>query len=102
MDRQDSDPASLLNLTRRLVALRAAHPALRLGRDAGWIAAGDLLGFDRIAGNQHLRCLFNLGGKAIDLAAHGADGVVLLALNGADTTILPPCGALWLEIEGTY
>jgi len=102
VDRQQDDDHSLLNLTRRLVALRASHPALRLGRDAGWIAAGDLLGFDRIAGNQHLRCLFNLGGEAIDLAAHGADGAVLLALNGADPTILPPCGALWLEIEGIY
>jgi alpha-glucosidase len=101
VDRQQEDPASLLNLTRQLVALRAAHPALRLGRDARWIAEGDLLVFDRVAGNQHLRCLFNLGGEAIDLATHGADGAVLLAVNGADTTILPPCGALWLEIEGT-
>src|SRR3546814_9241772 len=38
VDRQNDDPASLLNLTRRLVGLRAAHPALRLGANAHWIA----------------------------------------------------------------
>src|SRR3546814_5618565 len=64
--------SSELNLTRRLVALRAAHPALRLGANANWIAEGDLLGFDRVAGGGHVRCLFNLGGAAIDIAPHGA------------------------------
>src|SRR3546814_560146 len=56
VDRQQDDPESLLNLTRRLVALRAAHPALRLGANANWIAEGDLLGFDRVAGGEHVRC----------------------------------------------
>src|SRR3546814_12849420 len=50
VDRPHDDPASLLNLTRHLVALRAAHPALRLGAHAPWIAEGDLLGVDRKSG----------------------------------------------------
>ncbi|MBR2597487.1 MAG: DUF3459 domain-containing protein, partial [Clostridiales bacterium] len=101
VDRQQDDPASLLNLTRQLVALRAAHPALRIGRDARWIAEGDLLVFDRIADGEHIRCLFNLGGGTIDVAAHGAGGVPVVALNGADPAHLSPCGALWLKFEGT-
>ena len=90
----------MLALTRRLVALRAAHPALRRGRNAHWIAEGDLLAFDRIAEGETIRCLFNLGGGTIDLAAQGTAGTPLVALNGADPTLLPPCGALWLPMEG--
>ncbi|HRE36530.1 MAG TPA: DUF3459 domain-containing protein, partial [Sphingopyxis terrae] len=80
---QDSDPASLLNLTRRLVALRAAHPALRHGRDGGWVAEGDLLVFDRVTEGETIRCLFNLGGEAIDIAAQHRGGMPIVALHGA-------------------
>ncbi|WP_326914279.1 alpha-amylase family glycosyl hydrolase [Sphingopyxis chilensis] len=100
VDRQHDDPASLLNLTRRLIALRAAHPALRLGANAHWIADGDLLGFDRVAGGEHVRCLFNLGGGAIDIAGRCAGAEPIILLNGADPAHLPPCGALWLKLEG--
>jgi alpha-glucosidase len=100
VDRQQDDPDSLLNLTRRLVSLRAANPALRLGRDAHWIAQGDLLGFDRIAGDVRVRCLFNLGGETIGIAGPGGGGVPIIGLNGADTETLPPCGAIWLIMEG--
>ena len=100
VDRQEGDARSLLNLTRRLVALRQAHPALRLGRNARWVAEGDLLAFDRVAGGETVRCLFNLGGGAIDVAALTTGGSPLIALNDADTITLPPCGALWLQMEG--
>ncbi|WP_234180973.1 alpha-amylase family glycosyl hydrolase [Sphingopyxis sp. NFH-91] len=99
VDRQDSDPASLLNLTRRLVALRAAHPALRHGRDGDWVAEGDLLVFDRVTGGETIRCLFNLGGESIDIAAQHRGGTPIVAINGADADTLPPCGALWIRIE---
>src|SRR3546814_17642555 len=62
VDRQNDDPASLLNLTRRLVGLRAAPPALRLGANAHWIADGDLLGFDRVAGGEHARSIDRAAG----------------------------------------
>ena len=100
VDRQHGDPASLLNLTRRLVALRAVHPALRLGANANWTAEGDLLGFDRVAGGESIRCLFNLGGATLDIAGLGAGAEPIVALNGADPAHLPPCGALWLKLEG--
>src|SRR3546814_1462784 len=55
VDRQQDDPESLLNLTRRLVALRAAHPALRPGANAHWLAEGDPLGFERAIGQASCR-----------------------------------------------
>ncbi len=59
-----------------------------------------LLAFDRIAGDQRIRCLFNLGGATIGLASHGAGAQPIIELNGADPAHLPPCGALWLKLEG--
>src|SRR5690606_6360791 len=100
VDRQEADPTSMLALTRRLVALRAAHPALRCGRNAHWIAEGELLAFDRVADRETIRCLFNLGGATIEIAALAAAGTPLVALNGASPALLPPCGALWLKMEG--
>jgi len=100
VDRQEADPQSMLVLTRRLLALRAASPALRLGANARWVVQGDLLAFDRIGEGQHLRCLFNLGAGTIDAGGQG-DGRMLLALNGADEKTLPPAGVLWLEMEET-
>src|SRR3546814_11790335 len=96
VDRQEADPASMLALTRRLVTLRAAHPALRCGDNAHWVVEGDLLAFDRIAGGETIRCLFNLGGSTIDLAARGDGRIPLVALNGAHPALLPPVGALYI------
>ena len=60
----------------------------------------DLLAFDRIAGDQRIRCLFNLGGGTIDIAALTDGAMPLITLNGADNAALPPCGTLWLKMEG--
>jgi len=101
VDRQDADPHSMLAHTRRLIALRAANPALREGANGRWVVEGDLLGFDRVAGGQHIRCLFNFGAAPANVAAHSAGGDVLLAVNGADAGQLPAAGALWLEMKET-
>jgi alpha-glucosidase len=61
VDRQEADPDSVLAYTRRLLAWRKAHPALRLGRLDMLPPDGDLLGFERRRGDQRVRCLFNLG-----------------------------------------
>jgi len=99
-DRQEADRDSLLHWTRRLLALRAAHPALRLGATECWVTDGDLLGFDRVQDGARLRCLFNLGAETIDIAAHIGGGAPLLSVNGADAAMLPPAGALWLDRAG--
>lgn len=61
VDAQETSPESTLNLTRRLMAIRRAHPALRHGTLAMLDSAQSLLAFDRSAGADRVRCLFNLG-----------------------------------------
>lgn len=61
VDRQEADPASQLNLTRRLIALRQSSEALRTGELKMLEASGSLLDFERIGAGQRLRCVFNLG-----------------------------------------
>ena len=92
-DRQNADPASLLNLTRQLVAVRRTQNALRLGDFAVEQADDVLLVFKRTHGNEQLRCLFNFGEAPI---AIDAAGEVVIAVNGADLRTLPPFGALVL------
>lgn len=60
VDVQEADAGSQLHLTRRLLALRRASPALRLG-DLRLIEASDaMLVFEREAQGQRLLCAFNL------------------------------------------
>jgi alpha-glucosidase len=94
VDRQDKDPQSLLNLTRKLVALRKAEPGLRLGRMERIEADGDLLRFERWIDDRRISLVFNFGTtpRAIDLKGH-----VVIAVNGADATLLPPFGGLAVE-----
>ena len=66
VDRQQDDPASMLNLTRRLIALRKRFPALRTGGLAFFDAPEPLLAFVRSEGDERLLCVFNLGGAAAD------------------------------------
>ncbi len=94
IDRQAGDPASLLALTRELLALRRDHPALREGAVA-CRTDGDLLELVRTYGANTLHCLFNLGTGT--LALTGSGGNTLVALNGATTDALSPYGALIVE-----
>ncbi|MEA3066043.1 MAG: alpha-glucosidase [Sphingomonadales bacterium] len=66
VDAQESDPASTLHLTRRLVALRKAKPALRTGKIRRVEAPSPLLVFERGKGEDALLCAFNLGDQAVD------------------------------------
>jgi alpha-glucosidase len=94
VDRQERDPDSLLNLTRRLVALRRAEPALRLGAMEGVMADGDLLLFERCHGNRRLRAAFNFGTEP---CACPVEGQVLVAVNGAEPGHLPAFGGILVE-----
>lgn len=95
VDVQERDPASFLNLTRRLLALRNAHPALRAGAMQVVSATGDLLVFDRWHAGERLRCAFNLGGAAITVTLAGE---VVESLGGAEPSHLPGWSGLILKV----
>lgn len=65
VSKQDADPGSTLNWTRKVLALRNTHPALRTG-DVRFLTAEDsLLVFERRDGSNSVLCAFNLGHDAI-------------------------------------
>lgn len=92
---QDGDPASQLALTRHVLALRQAHPALRLGALTHCVAEGVLLRFERSSGSQRIICLFNLGPDAMSCAVAGE---VLLSVNAASLVELPGYSALYVLV----
>jgi alpha-glucosidase len=63
----DADPASLLNLTRRLLDLRNATPALNHGAIADVAAHGDVLSYRRSHGDDSVFVALNLGAAAAEL-----------------------------------
>ena len=95
VDVQDGEPESLLSLTRALVALRNAHPALLTGRLTVLEARDDLLVFERAATGSHLVCAFNFGRNEISWRPAQPDRWRLLkGVNAASAWTLPPYGAL--------
>jgi alpha-glucosidase len=98
VDRQDADADSLLNLTRRLVALRQSSPALMSG-NMEIVSAGDaLLVFEREGEGQAMICAFNLGAEALAWAPQDAHRFrVAATVNGGSVTALPPYAGVILE-----
>jgi alpha-glucosidase len=84
VDNQRRDGTSILNLHRRLIALRRATPALLLGAYRPIVAYGDLLLFVRELGEERILVALNLGGDAaaIDLASGEFRGRVLVSSLG--------------------
>jgi alpha-glucosidase len=98
VDLQDADPASLLNLTRALLALRKGNAALRAGDFTVLHAAGDVLAIRRAAEGSRVTAVFNMGHLAAPWpAAASPAGRLLSAVNGAAPGTLPPFGALLIE-----
>jgi alpha-glucosidase len=97
VDRQEADPNSMLNVTRRLVALRKAHPALTRGDMRLLDAAPGLLCFERILAGERLLCVFNLGEGAVDWTAPSGWRVVeTVNLEAGSGGALPPMAGLVL------
>ncbi|CAN5146141.1 alpha glucosidase [soil metagenome] len=61
VDVQNTDPTSILNLSRELIGLRHRYPALRTGGMHMRPTAGPVLSFERGEGDDALLCVFNLG-----------------------------------------
>jgi len=99
---QEGDLQSTLAFTRRLIALRASLPALRLGAATVLDAPTGVLAFERTLGAERLLCVFELAGCGaelpLDMRAQPlflASGGEVLAHGGLS---LPPYGAAVLGI----
>lgn len=91
---QEAAPDSLLNHTRRVLALRHDQPALHRG-DFRLIEAGaELLVFDRVAGVETIRCAYNLSPDPVPFDG-ASDRRLVLRINGAQDNALSGYGALW-------
>jgi alpha-glucosidase len=98
VDRQDTDPDSVLNLTRHLLAIRAASPALREGNCEIVIADETQLALRRSAGTNRVCAVFNFGEtEGRWPAAAPTTGRLLAAVNGATPGHLPAFGAILIE-----
>lgn len=98
---QEKDPNSTLHLARRLIALRHAHPALRIGSMTLLQGPGDLLLFRREGEGEPLLCAFNLGHDPVDWAPP-AGGSVIEAVNQKDAfsgSLAPMAGVVFNETE---
>lgn len=95
---QEDDPHSLLNLTRRLLALRRDHPALRLGSLENCDARGSFLSFDRVAGSQRIRCLFNLSAEPISSPALTASAQTLAMVGEMSQEVFHGFSAAYVAI----
>ncbi len=92
---QEADDASQLAQTRQILALRKAHPALRLGMLKDVVTDGPVLSFVRAFADQRIRCLFNLSRDAVALP-EPVPGTPILAVNGAVPDSLPGYAALYV------
>ena len=95
VDWQEADPASLLNLTRRMIALRGAHPALRTGTCEVLLADSARLVLRRAAAGETILAVFNLSDADATWPAEAGEGGELIeGVNGAQPGRLPPFGAV--------
>jgi alpha-glucosidase len=96
---QEANSNSTLAMTRQLLALRKSHISLRLGSFAALALPAPLLGFDRVAKDEHVRCLFNLGAVAMACPPL-QEGDVLFTSGAVDQAngVLGPLSACWLAL----
>ena len=82
---EDGDPGSMLHLYRRLLALRRSHQALSMGAIALIKADGDVLAYERRAGDERLLVVLNLGGteQSVQWPDWATDYVVWLSSDQA-------------------
>jgi alpha-glucosidase len=93
VDCQEGDPGSTLAFARRMIALRKAHPALRVGTLTFLDAPEPVLAFVREEGDARLLCAFNLGDAACDWTPPGVWHVTETTeprTDGLAPTQLPP------------
>jgi alpha-glucosidase len=91
VEAQRAEAGSILNWTRRLIAIRNTHVALREGSIRLLDESSDqIVAFERELGGERIACVFNLSGAPA--ANPITSGTALLTVGGADpaATTLPP------------
>jgi alpha-glucosidase len=87
IERQELNDDSALHYSRQVIAARKLSLALRTGACVQLATAGNVLGFERIAGGERVRCYFELGGLATTIqAAELAGGEALFLGGGASVS----------------
>ena len=100
VDQQEADPQSMLHLTRRLIALRKAHPALARGEMRMEDSAEGLVVFERRLGVERLLCVFNLGHEPVQWTASAAWRLVeAVNVDAHSTGTLAPLAGMVLTGE---
>ena len=61
IERQEADPGSMLHFTRRLIDVRRNSEPLKTGAALPLTTPDSVLGFERVAGAERVRCYFELG-----------------------------------------
>ena len=98
VDVEETDPQSMLALTRKLLAFRNANEAMLVGDLQILQASGSLLVFERRSENQHLICVFNMGSEAIDWQPAQPDRWrVVKSVNDPSGSSLPAYAAKIME-----
>jgi len=100
VERQERDPASMLNFQRRLTAWRKTMPQLTRGEIAFFDAPEPVLALRRdLAGHAGVLAAFNLSNEAVSFDWPVAEGAAQIAVDGLEgaaagrRVTLPPYGA---------
>ena len=105
VDRQESDPASMLNFTRKLLAWRKRHPALIDGDIRFLDMPEPVLAFERSRSGERVLCVFNPSTEParVRLSVEGSptrlDGPGLAGDIEGDHVRLPGYGAVFAVLE---
>jgi oligo-1,6-glucosidase/alpha-glucosidase len=85
---QDTDPGSMLALTRALLHLRRAEEALAVGDYRQVAGAGPLLAYERRSGDTRLLVALNLGPDPVPMPAEASGGKRLLSTLSGESNAL--------------
>lgn len=90
IDRQEADPDSTLQFTRRLLKARKALPDLIRGDLALLEAPDPIVAFERFGEERRLLCVFNLGREAVDWRLPDGDWRVVISTDeGQESSAAP-------------
>ena len=103
VESQEASDSSALHFSRQVIAARKRSEALRVGACLQLQTADNVLGFERAAGAERVRCFFELGGQVSAIADVALGEGEALFLGGGATVgetglDLPPYGSAIIRL----